>query len=244
MPQFYCGPAPAPEALAGAWNLDLVALAFCALGLAAFLNLKAPRPRAAFAAASVLFLLLFLSPFCALTVALFSARVAHHVVLIAIVAPLLAITFSCEPGWTRRIPLSLLVAIHAAIVWLWHAPAIYEAAISTAVPYWAMQLSLLGSAVAMWRRILARDARTGSALLALLATSVQMGMLGALLTFAREPLYAPHFATTLPYGLTPLADQQLAGLIMWVPAALPYLLAAAVILAGRLDRSPLPANRR
>ena len=48
----------------------------------------------------------------------------------------------------------------------------------------------------------------------------------------RLPLYAPHLATTAPYGLSPLEDQQLAGLIMWVPASLPYLAVALLRLAG------------
>lgn len=115
-------------------------------------------------------------------------------------------------------------------------PELYAAAIAAAFPYWLMQASLLGTAFLLWRRILAAAEGVGAALLALLATVIQMGMLGALLTFAREPLYAPHFATTLPYGLTPLEDQQLAGLVMWVPAALPYLAAALLLLAGRLGR--------
>jgi putative membrane protein len=70
-----------------------------------------------------------------------------------------------------------------------------------------------------------------------------MGMLGALLTFARRPLYAPHADTTLAYGLTPLADQQLAGLVMWVPAALPYLLAAALLAGAWLERPSASAGR-
>lgn len=244
MPDFYCGPASAPEALAGAWNFDFIALTLFALGVAAFLRLQHPRQNAAFWPASVLFLLLFVSPICTLTASLFSARVVHHLLLITIVAPLLAIAFSREAGTAKRVPLSLLVGLHAAIVWLWHAPSIYEVAISGAIAYWTMQLSLLGSGFLMWRRILAESTATGPALLALLASVVQMGMLGALLTFAREPLYAPHFTTTLPYGLTSIADQQLAGLIMWVPAALPYLVAASIILADRLNRGALPASRR
>jgi len=50
-----------------------------------------------------------------------------------------------------------------------------------------------------------------------------MGLLGALLVFAPRPLYWVHFESTAAWGLTPLADQQLAGLLMWVPAMLPYL---------------------
>jgi putative membrane protein len=51
----------------------------------------------------------------------------------------------------------------------------------------------------------------------------QMGLLGALIVFAAAPLYPVHFASSLAWGFAPLADQQLAGLLMWVPAMLPYL---------------------
>jgi putative membrane protein len=50
-----------------------------------------------------------------------------------------------------------------------------------------------------------------------------MGLLGALIVFAPRPIYWVHLASTAPWGLSPLADQQLAGLLMWVPAMLPYL---------------------
>jgi putative membrane protein len=50
-----------------------------------------------------------------------------------------------------------------------------------------------------------------------------MGLLGALIVFAPGPLYLVHLASTASWGLSPLADQQLAGLLMWVPASLPYL---------------------
>lgn len=237
MAEVYCGPATAPAALGSAWNLDFVAILLSALLVAAYVRTGNPRRGCAFWAGTCLFLLLYMSPFCALTVSLFSARAAHHVILIGMAAPLLALGFPEEGRQRWRMPLAVLVAMHAVILWLWHAPAIYDFAIRGAVPYWMMQLSLLGSAFAMWRRILAPQTEIGAALVALLATVVQMGMLGALLTFAREPLYEPHFTTTLPYGLTSLADQQLAGLIMWVPAALPYLGAAVVLLFARFERS-------
>ena len=67
---------------------------------------------------------------------------------------------------------------------------------------------------------------------------VQMGVLGALITFASRPLYAPHWSTTAPWGLAPLEDQQLAGLVMWAPAAAIYLLAALAILYRSLQASP------
>jgi putative membrane protein len=102
-----------------------------------------------------------------------------------------------------------------------------------------MQISLLGSSVWFWRAV--RAAPAPAAVAALVAAMVLMGLLGALLTFAGQPLYAPHFATTTPWGLTPLEDQQTAGLIMWAPAAALYL-AAALWRGGRLlTPAPTPA---
>jgi putative membrane protein len=180
-----------------------------------------------FLAAIALLVFLFVSPFCALTAALFSARVVHHLALTAVVAPLLAAAFSIS-----RIPggLVLWTGIHAATFWLWHAPAAYEAALSDDAIYWLMQISLLLTALALWRGV--RNAALPAGIAALLATMVQMGLLGALLTFSGTPLYAPHFIGPLAWGFTPLEDQQLAGLIMWVPGAGIYL-AAAVALAAR-----------
>src|SRR5262249_3642987 len=86
-----------------------------------------------------------------------------------------------------------------------------------------MQVSLLGSAWLMWRAILAPSTQPGAALVALVATIAQMGLLGAVIVFAPGPLYWVHLASTAPLGLSALADQQLAGLLMWVAAGLRYL---------------------
>jgi putative membrane protein len=61
-----------------------------------------------------------------------------------------------------------------------------------------------------------------------------MSLLGALLTFAPHPLFAPHALTTEPWGLTPLADQQLGGAIMWGPGGLLFLAAALWVVASSL----------
>jgi putative membrane protein len=63
------------------------------------------------------------------------------------------------------------------------------------------------------------------------------------LAMARHPLYTAHFGTTGAWGLTPLEDQQLAGLLMWVPAGLVYL-AALIPLALRVLRGPQPQGVR
>ncbi|HEU4820110.1 MAG TPA: cytochrome c oxidase assembly protein [Qipengyuania sp.] len=173
--------------------------------------------------------LLFVSPFCALSSALFSARVAHHVLLTAVAAPL---AIYALPLGKLRWPgsLSMWTGLQALTFWVWHAPAVYGAALSSDLVYWAMQLSLLGTAMGFWAAV--RRASAPSAVAALLFSTVQMGLLGALITFAGAPLYAPHYFTTMAWGYTPLEDQQLAGLIMWAPSAALYL-AAALLVAGR-----------
>src|SRR3546814_13576847 len=84
-----------------------------------------------------------------------------------------------------------------------------------------MQISLLLSACGLWVALLQSSAPKAAA--ALLAMMVQMGLLGALLTFSGSALYAPHLLTNQAWGMSPLQDPQLAGLIMLVPAAGMYL---------------------
>lgn len=236
MAEVYCGPAPVPSDLASAWNLDPVALLLF-LTVVVGWKIAGRADRALPLSAGVLLLaVLFISPLCALTAALFSARALHHVLLVAVAAPLLAMAL---PRSGKRVVLGIgwVAAIHALVFWFWHAPAVYAIGVTNPVGYWTMQLSLLGTGFWLWRRVFDPGETAGPVLLALLATIVQMGMLGALLTFASTPLYAPHFVTTIPFGLSPLQDQQLAGILMWVPAALPYL-AAALLRAWPLLGPP------
>ena len=223
MDQVYCGPPPTPQTLLGAWQLDPVAIGLCVVLVVLHYRAGGGRP-AVFSLGIGLLALLFLSPLCALTSALFAGRALHHVLLIAVVALLLAMAYR---GPARMVlPLGWIAVLQAGILWFWHVPAVYERAIMSAPLYWVMQLSLLGSGYLLWRAVLDRRQPTGTVLFVLLGTIVQMGMLGALLVFAGTPLYAPHLATTQAFDMSPLDDQQLAGLIMWVPAALPYLAAA------------------
>ena len=227
----YCGPGPAPGDWLGRWNLDPWLLAALLAVAAAWLVLEGRRARAPQrlwgAAAGGLLVLAFISPLCALTSALFSARVVHHALLVSVTAPLIVMALSER----RRGPppgLATATAVQALVFWVWHAPAAYGWALSHDGAYWLMQLSLLGSAMIFWAGVLRASAP--AAVAALLATMVQMGLLGALITFAGQPLFVPHLTTTAAWGLTPLADQQLAGLIMWAPAAGVYLLSALVLL--------------
>lgn len=224
----YCGPAPEPMDVLGRWNGDPMLLAGVGLLVAGGVFLvmrKRAGGRALLGAAGVL-VVVFISPLCALSSALFTARTLHHLLLLLAAAPLLAL--SLPRLKTPR--LGLATAVQALVFWAWHAPDLYAAALSNDAVYWLMQATILGGAVWSWGAVRASSAP--AAVAALLAAMLLMGLLGALIVFAGEPLYAPHFASTLAWGLTPLEDQQAAGLIMWAPAAAAYLLVALWRVAG------------
>lgn len=228
----YCGLPPTPDDLLQAWNLDPVLIG--GLVVAGVLVGRHATARGPGWAALLLAAAIFVSPLCALTSALFSARVVHHVVLIAAVAPLLVLAFRGRVA--LKLPVGAVFVVHMAVLWIWHAPGPYHWALATVWGYWLMQATLLASALALWQAVLTRGPGVG--LPVLLGTVAQMGLLGALILFAPVPLYAAHHATTLPWGLDQMADQQLAGLLMWVPAMLPYL-GAALHVGLRL----IPADR-
>lgn len=223
----YCGAGPVPAELWTRWNLDPVALAI--LAVLGGLLLTVSRDRRLAVAALLVLLAAFVSPLCALSSALFAARTVHHVLLVAMAAPLIAWAL---PRPSRPPYLAFWTAAFVVVFWAWHAPAAYGWAMSSDLAYALMQASLLVTAVGAWRAV--RAARPAGAVSALLATTVLMGLLGAILTFAPRALYAPHALTTAAWGLSPQEDQQIAGLIMWIPAAGVYLASALSILAGVL----------
>ena len=200
--------------------LSLVRLALLRLPLSQDLT---ARRLLSLRSAWALAVVLYVSPLCALSSAFFTVRVIHHIALVLVMAPLLV--FGLEP-WLRRLSISLWssTAIAAAIFWTWHAPAPYAAALSSVSIYALMQFTLLSSAMCFWIAIRISD--PPAAMAAILVTTVLMGLLGALITFAGRPLYAPHFASTLSWGVSPLEDQQLAGITMWAPGSIAYLAAA------------------
>lgn len=226
----YCGAAPGPAELPARWNLDPWLLAALGLGALAYTlacRRGGARPSLFVILGGLALFVAFVSPLCALSSALFSARVAHHALLVTVAAPLFAFGL---PGPRSAPPLAVWALAHAVAFWLWHSPAAYAWAFGHDGAYWLMQATLAGSAFGFWRAV--RAAAPIAAAGGLLATMVQTGLLGALITFAAQPFYAPHLVTTWAWGLSPLADQQLAGLIMWAPMAAAYLL-AALVLVGR-----------
>jgi cytochrome c oxidase assembly factor CtaG len=77
----------------------------------------------------------------------------------------------------------------------------------------------------------------GAAVLYMFTTSIHSGVLGALITFASSLWHPAYSTTTPPWGLTPLEDQQLGGLIMWIPAGAVYIIAGLALFAGWISES-------
>lgn len=237
----YCGAGPAPAELWARWNFDPLLLIGLVLLAVVVSVAAAPGRRRGFALAAVAVLAIgFVSPLCAASSALFTARTLHHVLLTSVAAPLLAWAAPAASRGHGR-GLGMAVLAFAGAFWAWHAPAAYGAALSNDLVYWTMQAVLLASATWLWRAV--RLAPAPAAVAALLASTVQMGLLGALLTFLPRAIYAPHALTTVAWGLSPLEDQQLAGLVMWIPASAFYLLAALALLGRRLRSGMVVAAR-
>jgi putative membrane protein len=237
----YCGSPAVWADLWGRWNFDpVLILGLILSATAGFYKLRGQptRRRVAFGAALLLAAILFVSPLCALTVSLFSVRVVHHVLLMMVVAPLLVIASPAR--WLSKGKGLGALALSSAALWIWHAPDAYLSTYANPALYWLMQLSLLGSAYWLWS-VLMRGSATVAAGTAL-ASAIQMGLLGALLVFAPDALYLPHLATTAEFGLSPLEDQQLAGLILWVPANLPLLGVVLFRLVGGLSPKGAPRH--
>lgn len=164
-------------------------------------------------------------------------HMVQHEALMVIAAPLLVLGRPLEAwSWAlrrgARIPRFFsdplfAWALHAASLWLWHAPAFFEAAVGSPWLHLAQHASFFLPAALFWWAVLGRDARPLAALLALFTTMLHTGALGALMTFAQAPWYAG----------TTLEDQQLAGLVMWVPAGLAYPLAALILVSRSLPIS-------
>ena len=232
----YCGAAPVPGDWWARWNLDPLLLVALALGAAAFVRWSgaAAARRWWFAAAMALLVLLFVSPFCALTSALFAARVTHHILLTALVAPLLV------AAWSARIcaGVALWAGLHAVIFWGWHAPRLHHWASVHAWVFLVEQASFLVAGLLLWLAALGEGprpsrGRAGAGALALLLTATHMTLLGVLLVSAPRLLYA-HVGTDPAQAL---ADQQLGGVLMLAVGGVAYLVGALVLLR-RLLRQP------
>lgn len=163
-----------------------------------------------------------------------TAHMIQHMLFMVVIAPLWVLSsplsrlvagggrwlVSCWTPFLRMTRHPMLTAyLHGLTVWFWHTPRYYQLALDN--PWWHVVehgLFLMTAGLFWWAVLQGKHRNVHWSLFALLLTLMHTGFLGALLTFAQAPLYGESRS---------LEDQQLAGLIMWVPGAVPYLLAAA-----------------
>ena len=214
--------------LAPAVLLPLLALAAWALAPGARSGLPEGTSRRWRLTGLGLLALALVSPLCRLGATLAGAHMAQLMVLVAGCA-LLAVGWRApaHAAQTGSMALSAAAMAHGLLLWLWHLPAVYETTLVSGTVHVGMTAALAAASFAFWRQVFhAPVARRGAVLVALLLTMAHTGLLGALLTFAETPLYALQAPGARAWGLAPLADQQMAGLLMWVPGGLGYMAVA------------------
>jgi putative membrane protein len=214
--------------------------------------------------------LALVSPVHALGGSLFAAHMAQHELLISVSAPLLvlgrplipfvwALPRSWRPrvgglalrtpissGWQVLTRPSVAFALHAIALWAWHLPGPYQGTLTSEMMHTLQHVSFIATALLFWWTIFGARRSTlgyGGAVFYLFATALQTGALGALLTFAPTLWYPVYTSTAALWGLTPLEDQQLGGLIMWIPGSIPYLVAALVVFVRWLRESETRSAR-
>jgi putative membrane protein len=208
--------------------------------------------------------LALLSPLDTLSDALFSAHMTQHLILILIAAPLLVLgrpllplVWALPQSWRRRagrwwtagpparialgaitLPGVVWVA-HATALGFWHVPGPYGWALKNEWVHAIEHASFLLTGCLFWWVVFQPTGRRqlgyGAAVVYVSALGAVMGAFAAVLTFARAPWYLEHLHRTAAWGLSPLEDQQLAGLIMWIPASLVYLAAVSFCFVQWLE---------
>lgn len=193
---------------------------------------------------------------------LLSAHMAQHGLLVAVAPPLLllgrpgaAFAWALPSGWSKgpiavtawrplarlgrflSMPLPATI-LHGLALWIWHTPGLFDAALEREWLHTLEHASFFGTRLLFWRAVLdARSSRrAGPALSGAFATLMHGGLLGGLITMAPVPLYGWYGGRSELWGLSALADQQLSGLLMWVPMGAVYF-GACVEFTRRRDAS-------
>ena len=202
--------------------------------------------------------LALLSPIATMSEWLFSVHMTQHELLMLVAAPLLAMgrplvpmlwalprrwrttISSSAPGDALRVASSpfVMFALHAVALWVWHLPALYDAAVLDDRIHLLQHVCFAGTATLFWWGLIrGRYGRSGygAAFLYIFATALHSGGLGALLAFSSRawyPLYVQRAA-----GADAIGDQQLGGLIMWVPAGVLMMLIGLAMFAAWLGEA-------
>ncbi len=213
---------------------------------------------ACFAAGMGTLVIALVSPVDALGAELFSMHMVQHELMMLVAAPLivcgrpLAVSVwafhsngrkriahlvksrAVQGPWRLLILPSVAWLLHAVILWGWHFPSLFQAGLTSEFLHAVQHFSFLASALLFWASLIGppMQARAGAAVIYLLTTAIHTGMLGALLTFSTRIWYPLYAQTTDAWGLTVLEDQQLGGLIMWVPAGFILLIAGLLVAAN------------
>jgi putative membrane protein len=228
-------------------------------------RLSVPRWQVlAFAAGWLTLVVALVSPLDRVSKVMFSVHMTQHELLMVVAAPLLvaarpllAMLWALPHGrrddvaaavharplraaWGFLTGAVVVFVLHGVALWLWHVPALFEAALANDGVHALQHLSFFWTAVLFWWAVVhGRYGRLGYGLgvLFVFVTSMHSGLLGALLTYAATTWYPTHAARTAAAGLAALEDQQLAGLIMWVPAGVLLLVVALALFAAWLGES-------
>jgi putative membrane protein len=213
-----------------------------------------------------------ISPLDALDDQLFSAHMTQHLLLIMVAAPFLvygrpAMAFLWAfPMSVRRLIGGLWVGrglrrgvralmsplvvwlLCSVVLWFWHLPRPYGWALASEGVHTLEHFCFFVTALMFWSLVIEPFGRRrldyGSTLIFVATLGVQNGLLGALLTLAGHPFYGVHLDTTAAWGLTPLEDQQLAGIIMWIPANLIHLTSLGVLFVLWMQNAERQATLR
>ena len=208
--------------------------------------------------------LALVSPIHELGEQLFSAHMLQHEILILVSAPLISaahpgatMLWAFAPrhranlgGWVHAVEQSApmrfvsrpLVAwlLEAVALWIWHIPVLYQATLTSDWIHAAQHLSFFLTAVLFWSALygVGRSAMSyGAATFYVFGTAAHCSALGALLTFSAVLWYPAYQATTQAWGLTPLQDQQLGGVVMWVPSGIVFVVIGLALFAKWLSES-------
>jgi putative membrane protein len=197
---------------------------------------------------------------------LFTFHMIEHEILMAVSAPLLVVARPVGTllwslpraarsaigrlmhNWFSRAAWHILTTgryatlLHGAAIWMWHTPLLFDAAVTNVLLHRLQHLSFFLTAVLFWWSVFRRS-EPGAAAWHVFVTMLHTSILGALMALAPRVLYQVQTATAAAWGLTPLEDQQLAGLIMWVPAGTIYAGTALALIAVWIKRAGENAER-